>query len=203
MASDSKSDKSQLNRPRRLRFSLKWLLLVMAVLCVSLGLFAMLERKSREMLAMHQAVLDTLNANFVSEPNDVRFVNPEAVRRSAAVLEKSAAGTTKRGQSVSRFFGKRTLYSSNEINVSLDVATALAGPQGKNILSQLPSHYGRGLSNIGLKQTSMSFSPGLASEFWQDPKHGVLVITDAFLHESSKRVLVRAVFIQNDRASIW
>lgn len=203
MASDTASDTTQRNPPWRFHFSLKWLLLVMAVLCVSLGLFAMLERKAQEMLAIHQAVMDTLNANFVSEPKDVRFVNPEAVRRSAAVLEKSAAGTSKRGQSVSRFFGTRTLYSSNEINVSLDVATALAGPQGKNVLAQLPSHYAQGLTEIGLRQTSMSFSPGLASEFWQNPEHGVLVIIDAFLDESSKRVWVRAVFIQNDRASIW
>lgn len=190
----------QLWRPR---IGLKSILLLMAAICILLGGYAILERKSREMVALNQAIQEALHTSFTSQPEGADFVNPAAVKSSAEELRKDLSRSRVQGASVERYFGRRVLHTGNEINISVDLSKALAAKRENAVLAKLLSQFAYGLSQLGLRQTATTFSPGSASEIWELPEHGVLVIIDTFLDHQTKQARIRSRFFHNDQATIF
>src|SRR4051812_25419407 len=83
-ATDIQAVRPPENGITRFRFSLKWLLLVVAILCVLLGIYTTLERKAREMLALNNSILNAIEDSLRLEPTSTTFVMPESLRRTTA-----------------------------------------------------------------------------------------------------------------------
>ncbi len=188
----------------RYRFSLKWLLLVMAILCVLLGIYATLERKAREMLSLNNSILNVIEENFGLEPLNTTFFLPESLRRTTAdFMKRTRTEDYERRKQGEHVFSGRTLYATSSYNTELDVANVLVVPGANNVAVRLLSHYAKGFTELGLSQTSITTSPDTATAIWQIPDHGVTVVIDVILDASSKQAKVRAIFVQSDRTSIW
>jgi hypothetical protein len=203
MASDTASDTTQRNGPWRLRFSLKWLFVVVAILCVCLGYYAARDRRAREMVALNHAILERMERNVATAPNDASFVMPESIRQSTArFLSRSRRDRDSQRRQIASFFGGGNLYGTSSFDVPLNVEKALATDSAAKVSSRVISHYESGLARIGLQRTITG--GGEASRaVWQIPDHGISVIIDVNVDARSKQANVRTLFIHNEKLSIW
>jgi hypothetical protein len=188
----------------RFRFSLKWLLILIASLSILLAIYTTRERKSREMVALNDNISNAIEENVRKEPPNTKFLQPESFRRRIADFMKGARSKNYQRRGLAeRVFGGGSLFAHSSYNTNLDVTNALAAPNGSYTPVQLLSHYANSLAELGLKQTVINSSPYTAAAMWELPEHGVSVIIDVILDAAAKDARVRIIFIQNDRISIW
>lgn len=201
MTSDPATADAAEPRAWRPRIGLKSILLLMAAVCIALGGYAILERKTRAMVALNESIQKALQLRFVTQPEGADFENPGAVARSAAEMQKRQAWT--QDMRIASHFYWRELHSSNQTTISLDLSKAFAANQENTVLGKLPSHLSQDLAKLGLRQTSMSFCPGVVTETWELPERGVIVVIDTFLIPQSKHAWIRSQFFHNDQATIF
>lgn len=198
--SETEAPSSDTANRKGFRFGLKWLFLLIAILCAALGAYAFLERQSREMLARHQAILAAIQEEITTAPPGVRFVAPKAVQRSKDEIAKRRTSANPRRRPASRIFGRRSLATTDTYNVQLDATNPLADPNAKHIALNLAESYGKVWAKVGLKRNVTITGPGpnTATVIWQIPEHGVSVLVDVTLDPATKRADVRVIFIQNE-----
>lgn len=203
MSEDATLESERSPGHRFFRFGLKSLFVLMTVLCIWLGTRAARDRQAREMVAINHAVVDALEKNTTAEPKEAEFVMPASIRQStASFMKKNRPDSETQRRQITSFFDGGRLYSTSTFDVPLNVQKALAADSPENVSRRLMGHYERGLAETGLNRT-VSGGGESSMAIWQMPAHGISVIIDVNVNPERKQARVRAIFIQNDKMSIW
>jgi cell division protein FtsB len=130
MPSDPAILEPGIRRRRRVRFSLKTLLVLVTLLCIWLGWNAARQRRAAQIIALNHAVLDQLQENFTTEPDRTKAdSSPSARQRRAKFFARTRNKFEVEPRSLTRFWDGGRFHHFTTLDETLDTADVNAQEQ--------------------------------------------------------------------------
>jgi hypothetical protein len=149
-------------------------------------------------------VLDVIEQNLASGPNETSFVFPEHLRqRSISFRQRTRSDPKLQTAQLSGFSGENVFYHMSTFNESLVVTDLLKKSTPSAVSVQIMKHYERGLDELGLKKTVQSGGTERETAIWQRNDQGMQIIIDVDVRAEPATANVRIIFLHNERVSVW
>ena len=185
-------------KPRfQFRFGLKSLFIVMTILCVWLGCKFARERRAADMIARHNALLDTIVKNIATPPANTFYrLNPGSEDELNKRLGRTWPGDNFQRASILRTGTNASIAIQN---LTLDITRMPREETGQQLLN----HYSQGLETLKLKRTISDAVGDNATYVWISQGNEFTVIVDAQTTADIPTANVRILLIDSQQLKLW